>query len=321
MSKRKRNAPQQWSFCPRISEKDLLSSFLSECMFRDACGIIVNYLKPRIAGKLVRTFTAPQMEHPNGTAIDGDVLYVANTGGLSLMAFDIASGDLIFNYDCRKLYASFPWHGAGPHKVCVTQNSVVLDGSGYQFHFFEKNRAGVYQRSLPFPIHHDTHRIQGEYIYSLPRLLEREYHLVYMFDLHGRLVTRLSVVAEKTHIHKEKRGFFLVDGRFYLFEKHKLLTGRFPVDPKKTPLLVVEHITDWHPEWNCYDIASEDEIYCKMFTSRNFDGQVLCTTNTGQIVQLIPDTQNGCKASSSPALSSQGLTVSDWSGGKVYLFQ
>jgi hypothetical protein len=265
---------------------------------------------------LVRTFSAPQMSKPNDIAIDGDILYVANTDGRNLMAFDVSSGELIFNFDCRELYGGIRWHSVGPMEVYVTQKSIVLGGSGAEFHFFEKGRRALHQKSLPFPMQDPIrHKIIGEFIYVLPA---QEFDWVCVFDLDGKLVRKLHVVfdGQIKHSHKEKRQFLLADGRFYLFEREKLLMGDFPDDFTN---LVVQRITDWDYESYCYDIASEDEMYCRLLSGRK--NQVICMTNTGQITQWFSMSKDDFHSVSYLSFSPQGLCVSDWGAGKVYLFQ
>jgi hypothetical protein len=227
---------------------------------------------------------------------------------------------MLFNFDCRELYGTIYRHCAGPHKVFVTQNSLVLGGSGNKFHFFSKGRQASYQRSIPFPPG-DHHGVWGQFIYSLPTR-EREYDLVYMFDLDGKLIRKLSVALEalgSKHRHQEKRQFILAGGRFYLFEINKLLLGTFsPEDP--SGVLLVQKITDWNPDYHCYAVFSEDEMFANVFYGI-LKKHVLCLTSTAQITQLITDKTRSDAQNSSPSLSDRGLTVSDWPAGEVRLFQ
>jgi hypothetical protein len=302
-------------------EKDLAIAFLKNYVFLEGCQLIFDYLKPQIEGKLIRTFSAPNMSHPGGTAIDGDMLYVANPERRSVIAFDIPSGNVVLNLYCSHLYSRTGF-GSGPHTVFVTRDWIVLTGSTQKFEFFQKG-SGLHAKSLPYPAPNHTvlgfcHTLLGELICVLSSL---EYDVVLVFDFHGKFVQKLPIVlGEHKHTHKPKTQLFFAGDRFYLFERYKLLIGTF--SHKDSTVLLVEQINDWNPAHLCGAVASDEEIYCNVYLDRAAC-RIGCVTSTGHLTQVIlfAPADKDLLRLTSPSFSSQRLSVSDRETGNVYLFE
>lgn len=123
--------------------KDHIRQALVPFLVSDVLDIVLQYSARRIEGKLMAEFRSSHMEHPNGIAVDGDILYVASTGSKEVIAFDIHSGRVIRNIDCSQVY-----HGcAGPDDVHVAGNLLFVGGHS-DFHFFTESRGIMFEAHI-----------------------------------------------------------------------------------------------------------------------------------------------------------------------------
>jgi hypothetical protein len=291
------------------SEKDAAIDFLKNYVFLEGCRLILDYLEPHIEGKLVRTFSSPEMLGPSGIAMDGNMLYVADSGSCSLIAFDIFSGKIVHNFDYKQLYQHLPL------EVFVTGEFIVVTGNYPQFDFFQKGTC-LHTKSVPYPVPlNPSFQIAfwGKFIYVLP--LSDEFDVVRVFDFEGKFVQKLLIVHPE-HKHQPKTRLIFEGNRFYLFETYKLLMGTFSHD---STVLLVEQINDWNPTYFCGAVASDEEIYCNVY----LDSMCLtgCVTSRGVFKEIVSCCKNGVGRLHSVCLSFKGLGISDYEKKKVYLYQ